>query len=55
MIRSEAAFTPYYALIGEDAARLSYLAEVCSPAARRRPCRPGSRSGSTMAAGPAAP
>ena len=28
MIRSEPAFTPYYALIGEDAARLSYLAEV---------------------------
>ena len=28
MIRSEPAFTPYYALVGEDAARLSYLAEV---------------------------
>ena len=28
MIRSEPNFTPYYALIGEDAARLSYLAEV---------------------------
>jgi HlyD family secretion protein len=28
MIRSEPAFTPYYALIGDDAARLSYLAEV---------------------------
>ena len=28
MVRSEPAFTPYYALIGEDAARLSYLAEV---------------------------
>jgi HlyD family secretion protein len=28
MIRSEASFTPYYALTGEDAARLSYLAEV---------------------------
>jgi HlyD family secretion protein len=28
MIRSEPAFTPYYALAGEDAARLSYLAEV---------------------------
>jgi HlyD family secretion protein len=27
-IRSEPSFTPYYALIGEDAARLSYLAEV---------------------------
>jgi HlyD family secretion protein len=27
-IRSEAVFTPYYALIGKDAARLSYLAEV---------------------------
>jgi HlyD family secretion protein len=28
MVRSEPAFTPYYALTGEDAARLSYLAEV---------------------------
>jgi HlyD family secretion protein len=28
MIRSEPSFTPYYALIGDDAARLSYLAEV---------------------------
>ncbi|UNK50621.1 HlyD family efflux transporter periplasmic adaptor subunit [Lysobacter sp. S4-A87] len=28
MIRNEASFTPYYALIGKDAARLSYLAEV---------------------------
>lgn len=28
VIRSEPAFTPYYALTGEDAARLSYLAEV---------------------------
>lgn len=28
MIRSEPSFTPYYALVGEDAARLSYLAEV---------------------------
>lgn len=28
MIRSEPSFTPYYALIGKDAARLSYLAEV---------------------------
>ncbi|MFC5740308.1 HlyD family secretion protein [Dyella tabacisoli] len=28
MIRSEPEFTPYYALIGEDAARLSYIAEV---------------------------
>lgn len=27
-IRSEPSFTPYYALIGDDAARLSYLAEV---------------------------
>jgi len=27
-IRSEPGFTPYYALIGKDAARLSYLAEV---------------------------
>jgi len=28
MIRSEPAFTPYYALTGDDAARLGYLAEV---------------------------
>ncbi len=28
MIRSEPDFTPYYALIGDDAQRLSYLAEV---------------------------
>jgi len=28
MIRSEPTFTPYYALIGEDAERLSYLAEI---------------------------
>ena len=28
MIRSEPSFTPYYALIGEDAARLVYLAEI---------------------------
>jgi HlyD family secretion protein len=28
MIRSEPSFTPYYALIGTDAARLSYLAEI---------------------------
>ncbi|MDO5610967.1 MAG: HlyD family efflux transporter periplasmic adaptor subunit [Pseudomonadota bacterium] len=28
MIRSEPAFTPYFALTGDDAARLSYLAEV---------------------------
>jgi HlyD family secretion protein len=28
MVRSEPSFTPYYALTGEDAARLSYLAEV---------------------------
>ncbi|HEV2681272.1 MAG TPA: HlyD family efflux transporter periplasmic adaptor subunit [Rhodanobacter sp.] len=28
MLRSEPAFTPYYALIGDDAARLSYLAEI---------------------------
>ena len=28
MIRSEPMFTPYYALIGADAARLSYIAEV---------------------------
>lgn len=28
MVRHEASFTPYYALVGDDAARLSYLAEV---------------------------
>ena len=28
MVRSEPVFTPYYALTGKDAARLSYLAEV---------------------------
>ena len=28
MIRSEPTFTPYYALIGKDAARLSYVAEI---------------------------
>ena len=28
MIRSEPGFTPYYALVGRDAARLSYLAEI---------------------------
>jgi HlyD family secretion protein len=28
MIRSESSFTPYYALTGKDAARLSYLAEI---------------------------
>lgn len=28
MIRSEPSFTPYYALTGQDAARLSYLAEI---------------------------
>ena len=28
MLRSEPVFTPYYALIGDDAARLRYLAEV---------------------------
>jgi HlyD family secretion protein len=33
MIRSEPSFTPYYALIGKDAARLSYLAEIALPAA----------------------
>ena len=27
MVRSEPSFTPYYALSGDDAARLSYLAE----------------------------
>jgi len=28
MVRSEPTFTPYYALTGEDASRLSYLAEI---------------------------
>ncbi|MGN6112908.1 MAG: HlyD family secretion protein [Luteimonas sp.] len=32
-IRSEPVFTPYYALAGKDAARLSYLAEIALPAA----------------------
>jgi HlyD family secretion protein len=32
-IRSEPSFTPYYALVGKDAARLSYLAEIALPAA----------------------
>ena len=31
MIRSEPGFTPYYALVGEDAARLAYLAEITLP------------------------
>ena len=38
MIRSEPSFTPYYALIGKDAARLSYLAEIqLDPAAGELP------------------
>lgn len=38
MIRSEPSFTPYYALIGDDAARLSYLAEILlDPGARELP------------------
>jgi len=32
-IRSEPTFTPYYALAGKDAARLSYLAEIALPPA----------------------
>ena len=37
-IRSEPSFTPYYALIGKDAARLSYLAEIqLDPAAGELP------------------
>jgi HlyD family secretion protein len=32
-IRSEPTFTPYYALSGKDAARLSYLAEIALPPA----------------------
>lgn len=38
MIRSEPAFTPYYALTGDDVSRLSYLAEVqLEPAAEGLP------------------
>jgi HlyD family secretion protein len=39
MIRSEPTFTPYYALVGKDAARLSWLAEIelSDPAARGLP------------------
>lgn len=39
MIRSEPSFTPYYALTGKDAARLSYLAEIAleGEAARELP------------------
>ena len=38
MLRSEPSFTPYYALSGDDAARLSYLAEVAlDPSAARLP------------------
>jgi len=36
MIRSEPMFTPYYALSGSDAERLSYLAEVQLPASAAR-------------------
>jgi len=37
-IRSEAGFTPYYALTGDDATRLTYLAEIqLDPAAARLP------------------
>jgi len=32
-IRTEPSFTPYYALVGKDAARLSYLAEIALPVA----------------------
>jgi HlyD family secretion protein len=32
-IRTEPSFTPYYALVGKDAARLSYLAEITLPVA----------------------
>jgi HlyD family secretion protein len=35
MIRSDPTFTPYYALTGQDASRLSYLAEVQLPAEAR--------------------
>ncbi|MGV8940098.1 MAG: HlyD family secretion protein [Lysobacter sp.] len=34
MVRSEPSFTPYYALIGDDVARLSYLAEIDLTAAQ---------------------
>ncbi len=36
MIRSEPMFTPYYALSGSDAERLTYLAEVQLPASANR-------------------
>ncbi|MGN6514093.1 MAG: HlyD family secretion protein [Lysobacteraceae bacterium] len=36
MVRSEPAFTPYYALTGDDAARLMYLAEVALPPGQAR-------------------
>lgn len=36
-IRSEPSFTPYYALSGKDAARLSYLAEIALDAANDLP------------------
>lgn len=35
-IRSEPTFTPYYALVGEDAARLSWLAEIALDAREAR-------------------
>ena len=47
MIRNEPSFTPYYALIGEDAARLSYLAEVELDDGRRRACRRACRCASS--------
>jgi HlyD family secretion protein len=35
MIRSDPSFTPYYALVGQDVSRLTYLAEVQLEAAAR--------------------
>ena len=57
MIRSEPSFTPYYALIGKDAARLSYLAEIQldkGAANCRRDCRCGSSSRSVKQIAPLA-
>jgi HlyD family secretion protein len=41
MIRTEPTFTPYYALIGKDAARLSYVAEIALPAKSASTLPPG--------------
>ena len=41
MIRTEPTFTPYYALIGKDAARLSYVAEIALAAKDAATLPPG--------------